>query len=92
MIEDALTSGRLIDAILALLGAQIAVLWFREGRTASGLAPGSIAFSLIPGLFLLLAWRFHLGAADHRVVLVLLAAAGVANAADLAKRWRSRRP
>jgi hypothetical protein len=84
----------LIDAVIAFTVAEglAMVAW----RLASGAGPAlpDIASNLLPGLCLMLALRSAAGASaiDGPTVAPWLAAAGMAHAVDVWRRWPSRHP
>ena len=83
-VEEALASGRIIDAILLLVLLE-AVLFLRAGR-------GRILLpNLAAGACLLLALRAALTGAPMALLGLWLALAGVAHGLDVAGRWRAGR-
>ena len=83
------TDPRLIDAILALVALEAAVvLGFRAMRGA-GPAPLGFLCTLLAGAFLLLALRNALAGAPAPVIAGCLALALVAHLADLILRWNA---
>jgi hypothetical protein len=83
-VEDAFTSGRIIDAILLLVFLE-AVLFLRAGR-------GRILLpNLAAGACLLLALRTVLTGAPMALLGFWLALAGIAHGVDVAGRWRAGR-
>jgi hypothetical protein len=83
-------SGRIVDAVLALMlveGILLAWLHLRRGR---GPAPADVLANLAAGLFLLLALRAALAGASWPWIAASLGAALVAHLSDLARRWPRR--
>ena len=84
----------LVDAVIAFTVAEglAMVAW----RLAAGAGPAlpDIATNLLPGLCLMLALRSAAGtsATDGPSMAPWLAAAGMAHAVDVWRRWPSRRP
>lgn len=85
-MSDWLASGRLVDAILLFMVAEVAavVVFGRRAR----LALRDIAASLVAGALLLLALRAALTGAGAHWILLCLALALLAHLADLAARRR----
>ena len=75
------------EAILAIVAVEfLALVVWRKSRGA-GPAPADLAANLAAGACLLVAVRSAL-LGQGTMVLVFLAASGVAHVADLARRWR----
>ncbi len=87
-MADAFRSGRIIDAILALMVLEAAAIavWHR----ASGRPPrlGDVAGTLVSGAALLLAVRAALTGAPWPVIALALLGALIAHATDLIARRR----
>jgi len=81
-------SGRVVDLILLVLALEGLALIAWHRRTGRGIAPPEVLSFLLAGACLLLALRAALTDAPWPVVALLLALAGVAQAWDLARRWR----
>jgi len=82
-----MAGGAIVNLILALVVVEfIALAWWRV-RRGRGVPIASLAVNLAAGGSLLLALRAGL-AGDQTMILVWLAAAGLAHAADVALRWR----
>lgn len=75
------------DAILALVVLECVALIAWRLRRGKGPSPLDIAANLAAGACLLLAVRAAL-MGDEIVLLVALAASGLAHVADLSRRWR----
>jgi len=87
-METLITSGRIADLILGLVVLEATVLigyWYRSRR---GIVPAELIFNLASGASLLLALRAALTQSGWRTVATFLAAAGLAHACDLYRRWR----
>lgn len=82
----------LTDLVLAVLLLEAAVLWWLRRRAAGGGLPlADVAGSLLAGLFLVLAVREAASGSTGGWLALWLAAAGLAHAFDLYRRWRQRR-
>jgi hypothetical protein len=78
----------LADLILLFTAVETVGLFLWHRRTGHGFAPGPLARLLLPGVFLILAWRASLSGWNGSGVLVCLAAALTAHLWDLRDRWR----
>nr|WP_041756232.1 hypothetical protein [Bradyrhizobium sp. ORS 278] len=87
-MDELYRSPHLIDAILAIVAVEFAVITWIWRRTRRGINPGALLTNLLAGVFLLLALRCALADAPWFWLAGCLAASGVANAADLRQRWR----
>jgi hypothetical protein len=85
------SSGHIVDLILGVIVLEAAILIARYRATGRGPSPVELIASLIPGAFLLLAVRTALTGAWWGWSALVLAAAGLAHAADLALRLRATR-
>jgi len=85
-MSDWLASGRLVDAILALMAAELVAIAALGTRLRIALR--DVAANLLAGAFLLLALRAALTGAAPHWVLACLALALLAHLADLATRRR----
>jgi len=79
-------SGRIIDAILALVALEAVALAAWRWRTGRGLPPAALAANLCAGAALLLALRAALTGAAWSIVAVWLLAGLAAHAMDLRAR------
>jgi hypothetical protein len=80
-------SGRIVDIVLLLLALEaLAVIAWRQRARRNTLAPELLGW-LLSGAFLLLALRAALTDAWWGWIALFLAAAGVAHAVELARRW-----
>jgi hypothetical protein len=80
-------SGRVIDAILLLMLAEGALLWFWRARTGRGLRPRAILTLLASGAALMLALRAALTGAPWEHVSALFVGGLIAHLVDVAGRW-----
>lgn len=80
-------SGWPIDAIIGLTVLEGIALALYHRATGKGLAPHDYALNLVAGLFLMLALRAVLGAAQWPWIALCLMAAGLAHGADIWRRW-----
>jgi hypothetical protein len=86
---DALfASGRVVDLILAFMVLEGAVVAVFRRLTGRGPSAADIAFTLVPGIGLLLAWRAAAAAAWWGWIALCLLLALIAHLADLRARWR----
>jgi hypothetical protein len=84
---DWLTAERMVELAIALTLAEAAALLLWHRLTGRGLAPRQWLPMLGAGLFLMLALRATVAGATLAPVAAALAAAGLAHALDLARRW-----
>jgi hypothetical protein len=87
-VAEFVTSGRIIDVIIAMMAAEALLLYLHAARTGRGLAPPDIALNLLAGASLMLAVRAALVGAAPVWILLCLSASLVAHVADVARRWR----
>jgi hypothetical protein len=85
---DALSSGQLIDVVIAVTLLECAALVFYHHLTKGGLAPNDYLLNLTAGLCLMLALRSALADAGWIWMVLYLMAAGLAHGTDLWTRWR----
>jgi len=88
-LEQAFTSGRIVDLILMLVMAEaigLVVLWTVARR---GVPPRALIANLVSGAALMLAVRSALLDAPWTQVAAFLTLSFIAHLADLAGRWRS---
>ena len=86
-MSELLSSGRMIDVILALVALEAVALVAYHRRTARGIAPTAVVFNLAAGAFLLLAARAALTGAAWPWIAAALLGALCAHLLDLAHRW-----
>lgn len=87
MIES-ISSGQLIDVVIAVTLLECAALIFYHRMTKRGLAPKDYLLNLAAGFCLMLALRSALADANWSWMVFFLMAAGLAHGADLWTRWR----
>ena len=88
-MSDLFASGRLVDIILLIVAIEAVALGLYWRATGKGVAPADLLPNLIAGGCLLLALRLVIANADWRAVCAVLAAAGIASAIDISRRWRN---
>ncbi len=88
-MAELFASGRVVDAILALMLLEGVALWALGRATGRGLAPGAILTNLAAGAALLLALRAALTGAAWYAVAAWLVAGLLAHLADLWRRLAS---
>ena len=86
-MAEFLLGGRVIEAIVALIACEGALLLLWRASTGRGPAPTPLIATLLAGAFLLLALRAVVLGASAGCVGVCLAASLVAHVADIASRW-----
>lgn len=87
-LVGALRGVHAVDLVIGLVLLEASAIAVHERVTGRGVALRDILATLVAGLFLLLALRAALAGEDWMLVALPLAAAGVAHAVDLARRWR----
>ena len=87
-MAELFASGRIVDAILALVVVEAALLTVLHRRRGVGVPPPDLLGYLASGAALLLAVRSALVGAPWTSTASWLAAALVAHLVDLARRWR----
>ena len=87
-MTDFLASAHIVDLVLAIVGLEIVIIALYWRLTRRGIAPAQLVPNLLAGALLLLALRLALGGQPWPWYTACLAAAGIANAADLRQRWR----
>lgn len=83
-----LASAHVVDLILGIMVLQVIGLSVYWRVTSRGIAPALLLPNLLAGAALLLALRFALSGYPWPWYVACLAAAGIANVADLRQRWR----
>lgn len=78
----------LVDAVIGLTLVEAAVLLAYRRATGKGVAAREFLVNLLSGLCLMVALRAALAGAAPAIVLACVAAAGLAHAADLWRRWQ----
>jgi hypothetical protein len=84
------TSGGLIDAIIAITLLEVAALLGYHYQTKRGLKPRDYLLNVASGLCLMLALRCTVQASPWYFTAMFLSAAGVAHVADIAMRLQQR--
>ncbi|MGZ8260907.1 MAG: hypothetical protein ACXWUL_10205 [Caldimonas sp.] len=87
-MAEAFASGRIVDAILALVIVEAALLLILRRRLGHGPSFVAIVGNLGAGLFLLLALRAALVGSEWPWMAASLALALLAHLIDIAQRWR----
>ena len=77
-----------VDLVIGLVVVEAFAIAIHERATGRGICLRDLLPTLVAGLFLLLALRSAVAGNDWTLVALPLAAAGVAHAVDLARRWR----
>ena len=90
MLELVPVTRGLVDAVIAFTLLEVAALALYHRVTGRGLAPRDFLPSLAAGLALMFAVRAGITGAGWGWVALGLMASGLAHAADLRGRWRSR--
>jgi hypothetical protein len=88
-MAELVTSGHIVDAILAMVLLEALLVFVHHRRTGRGPALRQVLANLLAGAFLLLALRAALGAAGWIWIAAFLAASLPAHLVDL---WCRRRP
>ncbi len=89
-MAEAFATGRVVDAILALMLIELIVLIIVRKKTRRGLPTGMLIVSLAAGAALLLALRAALAGYPWHSVALWLIVALAAHVLDLKLRWPSR--
>jgi hypothetical protein len=87
-MTDFLASAHIVDLVLAIVGLEIIVIALYWRSTRRGITPAELLPNLFAGALLLLALRLALSGYPWPWYTACLAAAGIANVADLRQRWR----
>jgi hypothetical protein len=82
-------SGRAVDAILAVMALEAALLIWWQRRHGRGLAAADVAFALLPGAMLLLALRGALVHSSWMWIALCLVISLFLHLADLNRRRRT---
>lgn len=90
IIEDLVTSGRIVDVMIALVVLEVLALTLYRRRTGAGVAELSLAANAAAGISLMLALRAGLTDAGWATVALCLLFALVFHAADIGQRWSPR--
>lgn len=87
-MDTLVASGQIANLILGLVVLEAIVLIVLWRRNRRGVPPADLLFNLASGAFLLLALRAALMQSGWQTIAMFLAAAGIAHACDLYRRWR----
>jgi hypothetical protein len=87
-MTNSISSGQLIDVVIAVTLLECAALIFYHHLTKRGLAPRDYLLNLTAGFCLMLAVRSVLSDAGWLWLVVCLMAAGLAHGTDLWRRWK----
>jgi hypothetical protein len=87
-MTDFFASTHIVDLVLAIVGLEIIVIALYWRVTRRGITPAELLPNLFAGALLLLALRLALSGYPWPWYTACLAAAGIANVADLRQRWR----
>ena len=84
------TSGGLVDTIIAITLVEVACLLLYHYQTKRGLTPRDYLLNVLSGLSLMLALRCCMAGSAWFFIAAWLAAAGAAHVADIAMRLQQR--
>ena len=82
------SSGRVVDAIIAITIVEGVGLAIYHRMTGNGVAPQEYLLNMIAGLCLMLALRFALVGSTWVAIAICLTASGMLHVLDLSRRWR----
>jgi hypothetical protein len=88
MLEQIVTSGRIVDVIAAIMVVEVIICLALKRHSARGLSLAEISTMALAGFFLLLALRAALTSADWRWIALFLLGSLIAHLFDLKMRWR----
>ena len=88
LLEDLVTSGRIVDLMLAFIVLEIVALLLIRRFTGSGIATLPLLTNIGAGTSLMLALRADLTDAGWTWIAFFLVAALVFHVSDLAQRWQ----
>lgn len=86
-MADLITSGRIIDLILVVIGLELTALAVLARLRPPGLRFGRLLSLVIPGVCIFLALKAALVSAGWGVIALFLAMSGIAHAFDVWIRW-----
>ncbi len=89
MLEDLVTSGRIVDIMIVFVIIEVVLLLGYERATGRGVAPYSLLVNVGAGGSLMLALRAVFSEADWTIVAGCLVASLVFHTLDIRQRWRS---
>jgi len=88
-VLEGLSSATVIDLVIGLTLFEGLALALYHRRTGKGVPVGDFAVNLVSGLCLMLALRAAVADAAWPWIGLWLGGAGLAHAADLARRWQA---
>jgi hypothetical protein len=88
LLEDLVTSGRIVDLMLAFIVLEIVALMLIRRYTGGGIATWPLLTNIGAGTSLMLALRADLTGAGWTWIAFFLVAALVFHVSDLAQRWQ----
>ena len=89
MLEDLVTSGRIVDIMIVFVIAEVVLLLFYERATGRGVAPYSLLVNIGAGGSLMLALRAAFSEADWTTIAACLVASLVFHTLDIRQRWKT---
>lgn len=90
MLEDLVSSGRIVDIMLAFVVVEVALLLLWRALRGGGIPPSKLLINIGAGGSLMLALKAVFANADWTVVAGCLVLALVFHVSDLATRWESK--
>lgn len=91
-MSDLITSGRIIDLILLVIGIELTALALLARLRPPGLRFSRLVSLVIPGVCIFLALKAALVSASWSVIALLLVLSGIAHAFDVWIRWTETKP
>jgi hypothetical protein len=88
MLQQIITSGRIVDFIIAIMVMEVMACVAWRWHSTRGLSLPEISSMVLAGFFLLLALRSALASADWRWIALFLLGSLIAHLFDLKMRWR----
>lgn len=89
MLEDLITSGRIVDIMIAFVVVEVVLLLVYERATGRGVAPYSLLVNVGAGGSLMLALRAVFSGSNWALIAACLVAALVFHTLDIVQRWQS---
>jgi hypothetical protein len=89
MLQQLITSGHIVDVIIAIMVVEVIICMAWRRHSARGLSLAEISTMVLAGAFLLLALRAALTSADWRWIALFLLGSLIAHLFDLKMRWRA---
>lgn len=90
MLEELITTGRIVDIMIAFVIIEVVLLLVFERVTGRGVPPYSLLVNVGAGGSLMLALRAVFSDADWTIIAACLLAALVFHTLDIIQRWGSR--